>query len=649
MFPARNTTDRDRREPGRRRRWWQAAVVAALSLVATGLLTTTAASPSHAQAAPYEVPCPGFDEAFAGFVPGGYAVYKYQPVATREVFDVAYGRPIDNNTSTPRTVELTTTTTRTFTTEVTKVTEASSSFSIGFGDKVKVSLGSSLKRSVSEKITNSIQTAIGLKTTYTVPPFTEQLGEYGVEAYDVDLNVQVIIRLDNAPGRCFKSSSYPDFGATAHAPTVNEGWRFTEVRHPEVSAVVNPGAGMTSEDIQAGSLVTVRGDYFRPGADEVTISQDGTTRTVRAGSFGWRDNENQIQLSLPASLRPGPATVKVVSDGRESCSRHVPDECRSTGFPIDIVDVAPRINSVVNPNVPEGQPWTPENILPGSLVSIFGDRFTAGADKVVVTQGSDQHTIQAGSPNWYDWTNQINAQLPDSLRAGEAQVRVVSVNGRQSAPVTITIVDARPRVTAVVNPNVPLGELWTPENIQPNTLVSIFGDRFRPGEDKVVVAQGDRSFLVQAGSPAWYDSASQINLVLPGGLEAGEAQVYVRNSKGISDPFTIQVVDVPPRINPNGVLNPAAEDPFGRWTAENMRPGTLVAIFGDRFTPGGDKVLVAQGTNQFTVQAGSPAWYDSPGQINLVLPAGLQPGEAQVRVVNVNGRQSDPASITIVP
>lgn len=80
-----------------------------------------------------------------------------------------------------------------------------------------------------------------------------------------------------------------------------------------------------------------------------------------------------------------------------------------------------------------------------------------------------------------------------------------------------------------------------------------------------------------------------------------------------------------------------------------MRPGTLVAIFGDRFTPGGDKVLVAQGANQYTVQAGGPFWYDSVGQINAVLPLGLQPGEAQVRVVNVNGRQSDPAPITIVP
>lgn len=346
----------------------------------------------------------------------------------------------------------------------------------------------------------------------------------------------LVDRLDRAPGKCFKSDTYPDFGATVHAPTVNEGWRFTEVRHPEVSSVVNPGAGMTPEDIQAGSLVTVRGDYFRPGTDEVTVSQNGTTHTIRSGSFGWLDNENQIQVSLPSSLQPGPATVRVVADGRESCSRHVPSECRSTGFPIEIVNVDPRVTSVVNPNVPEGQPWTPENILPGSMVSIFGDRFTPGGDKVVVTQGSDEYTVQSGSPNWYDWTNQINAKLPDGLRSGEAQVRVVSVNGRRSAPTTITIADTRPRLASVLNPNVPSGQPWTTESIQPNTQVSIFGDRFRPGEDKVAIIQGTREYLVQAGSPLWYDSAGQINLVLPSGLRPVRPRSTCGTARGCPTP-----------------------------------------------------------------------------------------------------------------
>jgi uncharacterized protein (TIGR03437 family) len=297
-------------------------------------------------------------------------------------------------------------------------------------------------------------------------------------------------------------------------------------------------------------------------------------------------------------------------------------------------------------------------------VAIFGDRFTPGGDKVVVSQaGLADQTVQAGSLHWYDWTNQINATLPTNLRPGPAEVRVVNVNGRRSAPVTITIADTRPRIVSVVNPH----GGYTPENIQPNTVVTIFGDRFRAGEDKVAIIQGTRQFLVQAGSLHWYDGPSgggaspgphQINFVLPGGLQPGEAQVYVRNSLGVSDPTTIQVVDVPPQIRPNGVLNPAAEDVLGNWTAENMRPGVLVAVFGDRFTPPADRILVTQGVNQFFVGAGSLHWYDgrsgsptSPGpqQINFVLPAGLQPGPAEVRVINVNGRQSEPAPITIVP
>jgi FG-GAP-like repeat len=208
----------------------------------------------------------------------------------------------------------------------------------------------------------------------------------------------------------------------------------------------------------------------------------------------------------------------------------------------------------------------------------------------------------------------------------------------------------RPQATSALNPYPPPGQPYTTENIQPNTLVAVFGNGFRPREDRVIVTQGGNYFVVGPGSTAWYDSASQINLVLPGGLQPGPARVWVQHRTGSSDPVTIQVVDVAPRINPGGVLNPAAG-----YTPANIRVGTLVAIFGERFTPccapsgGGDTVLISQGGNQWTLRAGSPHWYDSSAQINVVIPVGVQPGPAQVRVTNVNGRVSEPQTINIVP
>jgi hypothetical protein len=377
---------------------------------------------------------------------------------------------------------------------------------------------------------------------------------------------------------------------------------------------------MSPDDIQAGSLVTIQGDFFMPGADEVRITQ-ATTQTIKAGSPYWSDFESQIKLVLPTNLEPGPANVRVVADGLVS-----------NAFKIDVVSVDPRVNSVVNPNAD----YTTEKIKPGSLVAIFGDRFTPGTDKVVVTQNGNSTTLQAGSLYWYDSPNQINVVLPESLGAGEAQVKVVNASGRQSAPVTIPIVGLRPVVNAVQNP-----VTWTSENLQPRTLATIFGDNFT-GSDTVLLTQAGSTRTIQAGSPNWYDSANQINFQIPGDLQPGEAIVRVANNRGgVSAPVTIEIVSVSPRINE--IVNPNFF-----YLPENIKAGSLVTIFGDRFTLG-DSVLVSQGGAQYTIGAGSPSWYDSYNQINFRAPAALQPGEAEVRVVNINGVQSDPKTITIVP
>jgi hypothetical protein len=97
-----------------------------------------------------------------------------------------------------------------------------------------------------------------------------------------------------------------------------------------------------------------------------------------------------------------------------------------------------------------------------------------------------------------------------------------------------------------------------------------------------------------------------------------------------------------PVINEGGVVNGVD------YSADDIHPGTTVAIFGEWFLPA-DTVVVTQGSSQYTISAGSPWWYDSGGQINATLPTSLQPGQATVTVVTSAGQQSNAAPITINP
>ena len=97
-----------------------------------------------------------------------------------------------------------------------------------------------------------------------------------------------------------------------------------------------------------------------------------------------------------------------------------------------------------------------------------------------------------------------------------------------------------------------------------------------------------------------------------------------------------------PVINTGGVVNGVD------YSADDIHPGTVVAIFGEWFLPA-DTVTVTQGSAQYTIGAGSPWWYDSGGQINATLPTSLQPGPATVTVTTSAGQQSNAAPITIQP
>jgi hypothetical protein len=99
---------------------------------------------------------------------------------------------------------------------------------------------------------------------------------------------------------------------------------------------------------------------------------------------------------------------------------------------------------------------------------------------------------------------------------------------------------------------------------------------------------------------------------------------------------------VEPTISPNGVVYYADYSPY------NIHAGQPVAIFGQGFIPGDTVTVNYASGGQVTIGAGSPNWYDSPGQINATLPAGLT-GQATVTVRAANGHTSNTMYINVNP
>lgn len=98
-----------------------------------------------------------------------------------------------------------------------------------------------------------------------------------------------------------------------------------------------------------------------------------------------------------------------------------------------------------------------------------------------------------------------------------------------------------------------------------------------------------------------------------------------------------------PSIYRGGIVNGV------NYSANDIHPTTVVAIFGDYFEPT-DTVLVTQNGFTQSISYGTEWFYDSFQQINASLASiSLVPGTASVRVRAGNGRISNARTITIQP
>ncbi|MGA5506102.1 hypothetical protein [Streptomyces umbrinus] len=204
-------TDHPARPRGGSRRSMRWRSRTATGAVLAALVSTLTMGTSAAQAA--DTSCPsGLNWVYYSWPEWGlsyWAAEEYVVNSSQPTFLVAEERSVSNHTDTVATA--------TFTSSVSKT------YSLTVTVGVSLTLFQKLTTSVSASITTSTTTTTGVSASATVPAHGRVIGQYGVEAYNVNYSVNTYESYSSTPGEnCSRTSSSQ---GTTVAPTVYTGWR----------------------------------------------------------------------------------------------------------------------------------------------------------------------------------------------------------------------------------------------------------------------------------------------------------------------------------------------------------------------------------------------------------------------------------------
>jgi hypothetical protein len=173
-----------------RRRWlrWSGAVATLAGLLAGSAIV----APTPAQAHPVlgrEVHCipPSFIHAHA-LDPSGDWLWGWEFVSATPIVLKSEGRFVDNHTDFPQSVTFTSQESHTFTLSTTHSETRTQTTTIIEGLQRQQQIG------VSQTVTDSTTTQIGISVTATAPPRTSVQGDYGVRAFRVGFVFRVYHR-----------------------------------------------------------------------------------------------------------------------------------------------------------------------------------------------------------------------------------------------------------------------------------------------------------------------------------------------------------------------------------------------------------------------------------------------------------------------
>jgi hypothetical protein len=199
-------------------------------------------------------------------------------------------------------------------------------------------------------------------------------------------------------------------------------------------------------EFHPGTMVTISGGNFLLSGNTVIIEQQDVLskkyRFVVPAADVLEEKTDLIRIHLPRDLVFTKFTFVVVAtrDGLES-NTYPLREWPYQGITPECPACAPAISikqGVVN------RDHGSLNFLPGSVVTIAGDRFSASGNTVIIEQGGERYFVEKDA-GWSESPTRINVTLPGSLKAGRAQLYIVNAQGRESRIAEITIARSIPR------------------------------------------------------------------------------------------------------------------------------------------------------------------------------------------------------------
>jgi hypothetical protein len=218
------------RRPGFRGLWRGklSALVPVFALVTAGIVT----APGAAHADPVFTP-PGYrkgpcaelgaldlvpDDVYHQYAKIGFA---YRVVSSTTVFEPAWGRFVDNDSDVVRNADWTASESRTVSLQTTFNLQVQAGRTAPTGGmQTMVTLATGVQ------VTESRTTEIGVSVHGPVQPHTRTLGEYGLSSMDVVMDQLLVGMMPDLTTCIYNVDNWTR--GTAHIPTINEGWRFTD-------------------------------------------------------------------------------------------------------------------------------------------------------------------------------------------------------------------------------------------------------------------------------------------------------------------------------------------------------------------------------------------------------------------------------------
>jgi uncharacterized protein (TIGR03437 family) len=266
---------------------------------------------------------------------------------------------------------------------------------------------------------------------------------------------------------------------------------------------------------------------------QATVAYTNGSGWLILGAASGFNNYSVEVVADPKSLAPGTYQATVLIDAGPMAG--------SQSVPVTLTVTAPAAQpSITVTSVTNAADFHPGPVAPGSLATIWGANL-AGSHVAVTFDGIAANLLYTGA-------GQINLRIPPDLAGRTSTQMVVTVDGANSAPVTVQLAAIAPALftPGVLNQD---NTVNTPASPAPaGSVLQIFGTGLPDSGGTVLVKIQNRDNLAPAyaGAAPGLPGVQQVNVAVPADLGAGAASLIVcavgtGSQRYCSQPETITV------------------------------------------------------------------------------------------------------------